>query len=125
MENLTLTDFQTTLIVLLAIFSTFAVIDKGVSAFKNIFCKGGAGMEKRIKTIEDKQARDYIRINDVTKQMHRIDDDMEHVLNAMNAILMHEITGNGVDRLKEAKIDLDAYMSKRGTNAYVQRDGSA
>jgi TolA-binding protein len=124
MENLTLTDFQTTVVVLLAIFSALAVIDKGVAAFKNMFLKGGNGMEKRIKTIEEKQARDYTRINDINRQMRRMDDDMEHVLNAMNAILMHEITGNGVDRLKEAKSDLDTYMSKRGTNAGSQRENS-
>lgn len=120
MGNVTLTDFQTTVVVLLAIFSALAVIDKGVAAFRNIFLKDGDGMEKRIKTIEEKQARDYLRMNDMNKHMCRMDDDMEHVLNAMNAILMHEITGNGVDRLKEAKSDLDAYMSKRGTNAGSQ-----
>lgn len=123
MENLTLTDFQTTLVVLLAIFSAIVVIDKGVAACKNLFFKGGSGMEKRIKTIEEKQTRDYNRVNDMDKQLRRVDDDMEHVLNAMNAILMHEITGNGIDRMKDAKNDLDTYMSKRGTNATYQKDG--
>lgn len=121
MENLTLNDFQTTIIVILVVFSSLAVFDKGISAFKNIFLKGGNGMEKRITTIEEKQARDYRRMNDMDKQIHRVDDDMEHALNAMNAILMHEITGNSVEKLKEAKSDLDAYMSKRGTNMYMQK----
>ena len=102
---------------ILAVFSGLAVIDKGVAAFKNIFLKGGSGMEKRVKMIEEKQNRDYIRINEMDKQMHRVDHDTEHLLNALNAILMHEITGNGIDKLKEAKSDLDTYMSKRGTNA--------
>lgn len=121
MENLTLSNFQVTLVVLLAVFSGLAVIDKGVAAFKNIFLKGGSGMDKRVKMIEEKQARDYVRINEMDKQMHRINEDMEHVLNAMNAILMHEITGNGVDKLKEAKSDLDTYMSKRGMSAYTPK----
>ncbi len=46
----------------------------------------------------------------------------ETILNAMNAILMHEITGNGVDRMRRAKDELDAYISKRGTNAGTQKD---
>ena len=122
MEKLTLTDLQTALIVILALFSAVTVIDKGIAACKNLFSKGGAGMEKRIKTIEDKQTRDFARINDMDRQLHRVDDDMEHILNAMNAILMHEITGNGVDRMRRAKDELDAYISKRGTNAGAQKD---
>ena len=48
---------QTTVVVLLAIFSALAVIDKGVAAFRNIFLKDGDGMEKRIKTIEEKTSQ--------------------------------------------------------------------
>ena len=122
MENVTLTDIQTTVVVLLAVLAALSVVDKGVSAFTNIFCKGGAGMKKRIESIEEKQGRDFVRLNSMTRQLNRVNDDMGHVLNAMNAILMHEITGNGVDKLKETKMDLDDYMAMRGTNAYQLRD---
>ena len=110
MENLTLTDFQTTIAVILAVFAALAVIDKGVAAFKNIFGKGGnavSKMDERLETVEDQLEKDK-------KRLDLANTDMVHVLNAMNAILMHEITGNGVDKLREAKNDLDAYMAKRG-----------
>ena len=121
MENLTLSDFQTTIVVLLAIFAALAVIDKGVLAFKNIFFKGGNRMDKRLVAIEEKQARDHARINDMDEQMRRGDDDMEHLLNAINSILMHEITGNGIERLKESKSDLDSYMARRGARDYSRK----
>lgn len=121
MENLTLSDFQTTVVVLLAIFAALTVIDKGIAAFKNMFFKGGDGMDKRLGVIEEKQARDYARINDMNKQMRCVNDDMEHLLNAINSILMHEITGNGIDKLKESKSDLDTYMAKRGARDYSQK----
>ena len=34
-------------------------------------------------------------------------------LTALNALLMHEITGNSIDRLKTVKSGLDAYLSGR------------
>jgi len=110
MENLTLTDFQTTIAVILAVFAALTVVDKGVAAFKNIFGKGVNEVSKvneRLDTVEEQQQRD-------TKRLDLVNTDMVYVLNAMNAILMHEITGNGVDKLKEVKTDLDAYMAKRG-----------
>lgn len=110
MENLTLTDFQTTIAVILAVFAALAVVDKGVAAFKNIFGKGGNEVSKvndRLEAVEEQQQKDK-------KRLDLVNTDMEHILNAMNAILMHEITGNSVDNLKEVKTDLDAYMAKRG-----------
>lgn len=38
---------------------------------------------------------------------------MSQLLKVQNALLMHEITGNGIEKLKTVKSELDTYLTTR------------
>ena len=107
-------DVQTAILVILAVFAALAVADKGISAYKNIFHKGEKDVDKRLSAIETHEATDKRRLDHIDTQLARVDDDMEHILAAMNSMLMHEITGNDISGLKDTKAELDDYMARRG-----------
>jgi len=63
-------------------------------------------LENRMAACEASLSRDEMRFS----FMHQ---DLTQALTALNALLMHEITGNSIDRLKTVKSSLDAYLSGR------------
>lgn len=63
-------------------------------------------LENRLAACEEKLSRDEMRFSFMRS-------DLTQALTALNALLMHEITGNSIDRLKTVKSGLDAYLSGR------------
>ena len=129
LQGVTLTNLQATIVFVVGFLVLAAVVWKGVEALVNLF-----GVNKRKakeKAIEDR----FIAIqNMVTEQFdalekrltdaeNRLDkgdqkfkairEDSEQTLNVLNAMLMHFISGNDHEKLKETKSGLDSYLSRR------------
>lgn len=77
-------------------------------------------LEPRFDEIERKLATDKVRIDDHDKRLSAIDANIGNVkadntmmLKSINILIMHEITGNGIEQLKRHKEELDSFLSAR------------
>lgn len=112
-----LSGFETAVLCILGVLTLLVAIDKGVDAFNHLFVKRRAEHEEsqsdKINKIEDRLTLHERRLNRGDAKFDGLSEDMMQMLNVLNAILMHEITGNGVETLKSVKSELDAYMASR------------
>lgn len=67
------------------------------------------------KLAKDKERLDSheMRLNEQEKGLQRISRDNAQIMDVLDAMLMHFITGNGQDHLKAVKNDLDRYKNSR------------
>ena len=116
-EGFTLPNFEAAVIFILATFTAIVAVDKGVEAINHLFFrrkdKREATQNERLAKIESQLAEHEKRLDRGDAKFDSISADMAQTLNVLNAILMHEITGNGVDKLKCVKSELDVYMASR------------
>ena len=100
MENLSVT-WETAL----AIFGGVAVIAGGVKVIANLFSP-----YKKLKAQTDEHDRklekDYQRLTD-------LEEENRAFARALLALLDHEITGNSVDKLKDARAALQTYLIEK------------
>lgn len=112
-----LTNFQTVLLFVLGVFAVLVALDKGIDAFNHLFLKRKNKHEQdqneRMRKMEETLALHQERLDRGDSHFDSISRDTAQILTVQNAILMHEITGNGIDRLKTVKTDLDKYMANR------------
>lgn len=113
MEQITFDTIKIALLVILALAGAIATVDKAVDAIKK-WRKPRLDIDESIKMLlnenqkkldNDKRRLDAheIEIKD-TQEMSRA------MCKALNALLMHGITGNSVTNLRAAKDGLDAYL---------------
>lgn len=112
-----LTNFETTILFILGVFAVLVAIDKGIEAFNHLFLKKKSRQEAdqnaRLRKMEETLVTHESRLNRGDSHFDAISRDTAQILNVQNAILMHEITGNGIDKLKTVKSELDTYMANR------------
>jgi len=65
-------------------------------------------LSKRVSNIEHKQEKDFNTIREV-KELNGL------LCRGMICLIEHEVTGNGIDKLKEVKTDMQDYLIKRGS----------
>lgn len=109
---------QTAILFVLGVFAVIVGFDKGIDAFKHLFLsrkdKREAKQTERLEQTENRLKLHDERLEAGDRKFDTLSEDMAQILKVQNALLMHEITGNGIDRLKTVKSELDSYMATRG-----------
>ena len=79
-----------------------------------------AKLEPKFEKINEKLAADKERLdshekrlNEQEQSLQRIGKDLEQVMNVLDGMLMHFISGNDKDKLKAVKTELDHYKNSR------------
>lgn len=84
---------------------------KGWEAWKKI------SLRDRVKSLEGRMDKVESRLKLGDKRFELQSDDMGQTLNTLQALLIHFISGNDHDRLRDQLQDLSTYMSDRATRA--------
>ena len=99
------------LAVLLGAIGILVAIVKGWEAWKKI------SVRDRVTKLEGRMAKVEARLQLGDKRFQLQSDDMGQTLNTLQALLIHFISGNDHDRLREQLTDLGDYMTQRATRA--------
>jgi hypothetical protein len=86
-------------------------IVKGWEAWKKI------SVRDRVKDLEGRMAKVEARLQLGDKRFELQSDDMGHMLNTQMALLVHFVSGNDHDRLRDQISALSEYMAQRATKA--------
>ena len=84
---------------------------KGWEAWKKI------SVRDRVKDLEGRMAKVEARLSLGDKRFDLQSDDMGHMLNTQMALLVHFVSGNDHDRLRDQITALGDYMAQRATKA--------
>lgn len=84
---------------------------KGWEAWKKI------SVRDRVKDLEGRMAKVEARLQLGDKRFELQSDDMGHMLNTQMALLVHFVSGNDHDRLRDQISALSEYMAQRATKA--------
>lgn len=96
---------------IVAVSGVLVAIVKGVEAWKKI------SVRDRVKALEGRMTKVEARLQLGDKRFELQSDDMGQTLNTLQALLIHFISGNDHDRLRDQLQDLTTYMSDRTTRA--------
>ena len=79
-----------------------------------------AKLSPQLKKIDEKLASDKSRLDSHERRLNkneadldRIEENTEKLLDAMDGLLMHFITGNSMESLKKVKSELDHYKNSK------------
>lgn len=96
---------------LVAVSGVLVALVKGWEAWKKI------SLRDRVKAIEGRLAKVEARLSLGDKRFDLQNDDMGHMLNTQMALLVHFVSGNDHDRLRDQITALSEYMAQRATKA--------
>ena len=96
-----------------AVSGVLVALVKGWEAYKKI------SVRDRVKQLEGRMEKVEARLKLGDKRFDLQNDDMGHMLNTQQALLLHFITGNDHERLRTQLTELGNYMSERATK--IQR----
>lgn len=117
MEQLTSDSLRTVILFLIGIASVLVSLQKGIEAYHSLFRKKTEDRERkqdeRLTALETNVGDLKARLDKGDKQFEKLRDDIKELLDIQNVVLMHMITGNSTDKLKQTKEQLDTYMTKR------------
>lgn len=102
--------FETLLIavaVVLGVFSVMVAIVKGLEAWHKL------SVRDRVKSLETRMDAAEKRLEKGNRRFKNQSDDMGQVLKTMQGLLVHFISGNDHELLKETSDELSEYMSIR------------
>ena len=118
MEDLTFANLQVAGIVVLAVIALLVSLDKGFDVIQK--WRGVKTKQQEKKELSDRLVSIETRITQCEDRLEKGDakftsteEDSKHMLVALNAMLMHMISGNDHDKLKAVKAELDTYMASR------------
>lgn len=94
---------------LVAVCGVVVAIVKGWEAWKKI------SVRDRVKDLEDRIDKCENRLKLGDKRFQSQSDDLGQVLITMQAMMMHMISGNDREKLKETEKELQQYLAKRGS----------
>ena len=72
-----------------------------------------AGMKDRIKSLEDTIAKVEVRLDKGDANFDKVSNDTEQIMNVLDGLLMHFISGNDKEKLRSVKDELDHYKNGR------------
>lgn len=112
---------ETILIVIAAIVVVAEVVTalaKGRKSFNELSGKDQrqaemAAVKEEIKDLKTRMTDCETRLEQGDRKFDNMRDDLKHMLDAQNAMLLHFISGNDKENLKKVKESLDMYMSSR------------
>ena len=118
MQGLTLTNFQATILFVIAACALLYAIWKGIEALRKLTRADERkaredAVNARFNAIERRLTDAEERLERGDEKFRNISEDSEQTLTVLNAMLMHFISGNDHDKLKETKTALDTYLAKR------------
>ena len=96
-----------------AVSGVLVALVKGCEAWKKI------SVRDRVKKLEGRMEKVVARLKLGDKRFDLQNDDMGHMLNTQQALLLHFISGNDHDRLRTQLTELGNYMAERATK--IQR----
>jgi hypothetical protein len=94
-----------------AVCGVLAALVKGWESYKKI------SVRDRVKSLEGRMTKVESRLQLGDKRFELQQDDMGHLLNIQMALLVHFVSGNDHDRLREQIDSLSQYMAERATKA--------
>ena len=94
-----------------AVCGVLAALVKGWESYKKI------SVRDRVKSLEGRMTKVESRLQLGDKRFELQQDDMGHLLNIQMALLVHFVSGNDHDRLREQIDSLGQYMAERATKA--------
>ena len=94
-----------------AVCGVLAALVKGWESYKKI------SVRDRVKALEGRMTNVESRLQLGDKRFELQQDDMGHLLNTQMALLVHFVSGNDHDRLREQIDSLSQYMAERATKA--------
>lgn len=94
-----------------AVCGVLAALVKGWESYKKI------SIRDRVKSLEGRMTKVESRLQLGDKRFELQQDDMGHLLNIQMALLVHFVSGNDHDRLREQIDSLSQYMAERATKA--------
>ena len=99
--------------ILVAVSGVLVALVKGWEAWKKI------SVRDRVKSLEGRMSKVEARLKVGDMRFDLQNDDMGHLLNTQQALMLHFITGNNNDKLRTQLTELGIYMSERATK--IQR----
>ena len=94
-----------------AVAGILVALVKGWEAYKKI------SVRDRVKDLEGRMAKVEARLSLGDKRFDLQSDDMGHMLNTQMTLMIHFVSGNDHDRLRDQITDLSEYMAQRATKA--------
>lgn len=74
-------------------------------------------IEERLDKLEERHEKDQAGNDEKLRQDHKdigmLNESNRHICECMMALMDHEITGNSVDRLREARNDMNSFLINR------------
>ena len=95
--------------VIIAFFLLAAAVRNGVEAVK------GLSVRSRVRTLEGQMQAVITRLEKGNRKFKAQSDDIGQLLVVNQSMLMHFITGNDHEKLRETNESLTAYMAARAT----------
>ena len=102
-------DVSITIQTILAFFGGIAVIAGGASAILKLFNPLKA-LKSKVDDHEQKLVKDFERMNTIDKTLCDVEEYDKVICKSLLVLLNHEITGNGVDKLKEQRDVLEQFL---------------
>ena len=96
---------------IVAVSGVLVAIVKGWEAWKKI------SVRDRVKDLEGRMAKVEARLKLGDKRFELQSDDMGHLLNSQMALMLHFVSGNDHDKLREQLTALSEYMTQRAMKA--------
>ena len=104
--------------VIVAISGVLVALVKGWEAWKKISVRDKVkAIEERCAALEGRMKKVEARLSLGDKRFDLQNDDMGHLLNTQMALMLHFVSGNDHDKLKEQISALSEYMTQRATKA--------
>lgn len=105
MEKLALEDWQSFFLVAIAI-CTFVVLLGNVA-------KTLKEWRKPSLSVEDRLRKDHERLTKLEEQTAEMQDEISLILRSVLSLVSHEITGNGIEKLKETQNEIQKFLINR------------
>ena len=97
--------------VLVAVSGVLVALVKGWEAWRKI------SVRDRVKDLEGRMSKVEARLKLGDKRFDLQNDDMGHLLQIQMTLMMHFVSGNDHDKLREQITALSEYMAQRATKA--------
>lgn len=109
MEALKYSDWQTFIMVLLAFCAAVVLVLNAVEKIRALF----QPRSRREGTVQEQLASHERRLNKDHERLTRLESDTTMMLRTMSNLLEHQITGNGIEKMRQTFNDLQEYLVKR------------
>lgn len=105
-------EFKIFIQIALSIFGGVSVIAGGVSAIIKLFSPIRK-LRERVDKNEEFLERDWNRFKEVERHNQRNECANKEICKALLVLLNHEITGNGIEKLKEQRDELERFLIEK------------